>query len=68
MPVVLARAHQRFFIGALATALLAGAYFFFTFMALRFGMQGAIPPVVAGWGPTVVFGATAAAVYDLIPS
>ena len=68
MPVALAGAHRRFFLGALATGLIAGAYFILLFTAQQLGMAGQLPPVVAGWGANALFAALAAAVYDLGPS
>lgn len=68
LPLILAGAHRRYFLGALSTALLAGAYFAVAFLALRLGMNGAIPPFLAGWGPAALFGALAFAVHDRMPT
>jgi lipopolysaccharide export system permease protein len=68
LPVVLSGARKRFFLGALATALLGGAYLALSYGALQLGVSGALPPVLAGWGPAILFSAAAAAAYDLMPS
>ncbi|MHC5038025.1 MAG: LptF/LptG family permease [Planctomycetota bacterium] len=68
LPIILSGAHRRYFLSALATACLGAAYFGFTFLSLRLGMNGTVPPFVAGWAPPVIFGALAAAVHSLIPT
>lgn len=68
LPVILAGARGRYFLGALATALVGGAYLGVVFLALKLGMSGVLPPFLAGWGPVILFGALAAALHDLIPS
>jgi len=68
LPVILSGAHRHYFLGALATALVAGAYFGLTYLALSLGMNGLVPPFVAAWSPPVLFGALAAAAQDLMPT
>ncbi|MHC4599230.1 MAG: LptF/LptG family permease [Planctomycetota bacterium] len=68
LPIILSGAHRRYFLGALATALMAGAYYGFAFLCLRLGMNGTIPPFVAGWAPPVLFTGVASAVWGLMPT
>ncbi|MHC4779930.1 MAG: LptF/LptG family permease [Planctomycetota bacterium] len=68
VPVILGGAHRRYFLGTMATAALGGVYFGLVFLSLKLGMNGTIPPWMAGWATPVLFTGVASAVWGLMPT
>jgi lipopolysaccharide export system permease protein len=68
LPFALRTRSNSFFLGAAQSALIVGAFFITTYLCMRLGYSGILPPLFAGWLPAALFGSAGTVLFRIIPT
>ncbi len=68
LPFMLRSRSQSFFLGAILSAFVTVAFFAASYLFLKLGDAGAVPPIFAGWVPIAVFGSLGSVLFRAIPT
>lgn len=68
LPVALRSRSRSFFLGAALSALVVASFFCTSYLFLRLGYAGILPPLFAGWVPVVLFGSAGSVLFRIIPT
>jgi len=68
LPFALRTRSHSYFLGAAQSAAVVAAYFALSYVCLRLGHGGYLPPIFSGWLPAVAFGSAGSVLFRIIPT
>jgi lipopolysaccharide export system permease protein len=68
LPFVLRSRSRSFFLGAAMSGVVVAAFFAASYACLKLGYSEFLPPIFAGWLPTVLFGSAGSVTFRMIPT
>jgi LPS export ABC transporter permease LptG len=68
LPFALRTRSRSFFLGAVLSAGVVASFFVVSYLFLRLGYAGVLPPIFAGWVPVALFGSAGTVLFRMIPT